>query len=287
MHTVAIITTACLTHDFFACCSPVRWGGGAFGEYVVAKRERLILRGELPEADASTYAIAYASAYETLFLTTDIRKRAGQTIFIPSGCGGVGHFAVQLAKAYGLRVITSASKPESLELLRKLRADVVIDHSKHDVVVEVLNATEHRGADLVFDATEGCGADLVYDSTFVERSMIQSAAVVAKGGKWMRLGSWKHDTPELRCAVETIVRSRSARVVIGDLNRYTLDPDYIKKVPALNDGLRLGKQLYVEGLVRPCIAETLPFEASALQAAVQHSSAKGSVGTKVMRVRAC
>ena len=238
---------------------------------MVAKRDRLILRGELPEADASTYAIAYASAYEPLFLTADIGKRAGQTIFIPGGAGGVGHFAVQLAKAYGLRVIASASKPEGLELLRKLRADVVIDYSKQDVVVEVLNATEHRGADLVFDAT------------YVDSSMKQSAAVVAKGGHWMRLGTFMHEPAELKSAVETIVSSRGAHVLLGDLGRYTLDPTYAKKVPALNDGLRLGKQLYAEGRVKPYISATLPLEASALQAAVL-DSVKGTVGKKVVKV---
>ena len=55
-----------------------------------------------------------------------------------------------------------------VELLEKLRADVVIDYSKQDVVVAVL------------EATEGRGADVVYDSTYLESSMKQSAAVVAK-----------------------------------------------------------------------------------------------------------
>ena len=251
-------------------CLCVRWGGGAFGEYVVAKRERCILRGDLPEADASTYAIAYASAYETLFLTTGT-SQPGQTIFIPGGSGAVGHFAVQLAKAYGLRVITSASKPEGLELLRKLHADVVIDYSVQDVVVEVLTATEHRGA------------DIVYDCTYMTTSMKQSAAVVAKGGKWMRLGPWLLQPPEVKAAVETIVRSRGASMLLADLGRYTLDPAFAKIAGVVNDGLRLGKLLYAEGRVKPFVAETVPFEASAVQAAVLDVE-RGSVGKKVVKV---
>ena len=103
-------------------------------------------------------------------------QRSGQTILIPGGAGRVGHFAVQLAKAYGLRVITSASKPDGLDLLRKLRADVVIDYSKQDVVAEVMAATG------------GAGADEVYDTVCALSSFQQSAAVVRSGDQWMFLG---------------------------------------------------------------------------------------------------
>ena len=153
------------------------WGGGCFAEYVVAKRNRTTLRGELPEPEAATYGTAYLSAYEPLVLgQADIRNRAGQAIFIPGGAGGVGHFAVQLAKYYGLRVIASASKPDGLRLLQTLHADVVIDYRKQDVVSEVLAATG------------GEGADVVYDATYQESSYVQSAAVLAKDGHWIRLG---------------------------------------------------------------------------------------------------
>ena len=108
-------------------------------------------------------------------LQLDIRDRAGQTIFIPGGAGGVGHFAVQLAKAYGLRVIASASKPNGLRLLHSLGADVV-NYSKQEVVSKVLEATNSRGV------------EMVYDATYAESSLLQSAAVVREKGHWMRLG---------------------------------------------------------------------------------------------------
>jgi len=250
----------------------VSWGGGSFGEYVVAKRNRVSLLGEIPEAEAATYGIAYMSAYESLFITADIRKHAGQTIFIPGGAGGVGHFAVQLAKAYGLRVITSASKPEGLELLRNLLADVVIDYSKQDVVVEVLTATAGRGV------------DLVYDATYVESSMKQSAAVIAKGGQWLRLGTFMHDRPNLQQELETIVNSRGGKLFIGDLARYSMDPAYLSKVPLLAEGMRLGRQLYAERRVRPFVSATVPLEAGTLQQALQDSQ-KGTVGKVVVKVQ--
>ena len=231
-----------------------------------------MLRGELPEPEASTYGIAYSSVYDSLFVTTNISNRVGQTIFIPGGAGGVGHFAVQLAKAYGLRVITSSSKPAGLELLSKLRADVVIDYSKQDVVTEVLTATAGRGVDIVFDATHS------------PLSLKQSAAIIAKGGEWIRLGSWTHEPPALKEAVETIVSTRGGKAAIGDLPRYSVDPAYKSKIPQLNEGLRLARQLYAEGRVKPYISATVPLEASALQQALQEGL-QGTVGKVVVKVQ--
>ena len=249
-----------------------RWGGGCFAEYVVAKRERVSLRGDIPEPDASTYNIAYFSAYEPLCMEADIKSRAGQTIFIPGGAGGVGHFAVQLAKAHGLRVITSASKPAGMELLHKLRADVVIDYSKQDVVAEVMKATNDKGADLVFEAT------------YVESSMKQSASVVAKGGQWMRLGTWLRSTPEQKQELESIVAGRGATVLLGDLGRYARDPVYVAKIPQLMEGHKMARQLYAEGLVRPYITATVPLEAGAMNKALQ-DSLTSLVGKWVVKVQ--
>ena len=248
------------------------WGGGCFAEYVVAKRGRVALRGEVPEAEASTLNIAYLSAWEPLFVTADITSRKGQTIFIPGGAGGVGHFAVQLAKAYGLRVIASASKPAGLELLSKLRADVVIDYSKQDVVAEVLAATD------------GKGADLVYDATYVPSSMKQSAGLVAKGGGWMRLGTWMRDPPDFKDEVEGIVAGRGGTSLIGDLGRYARDPVWIARLSKLREGHLMARQLYAEGLVRPHITATVPFEAAVLQKALEDSM-KGVVGKWVVKVQ--
>ena len=245
-------------------------GGGCYGEYVVAKRGRVALRGDLPEPEASTFGVAFLSAYEPLLVTTDISARSGQTIFIPGGGGGVGHFAVQLAKAYGLRVIASASKPEGLELLRKLRADVVIDYSAQDVVAEVLAATGGHGADLVFDAT------------YQDSSMKQSAATVAAGGQWVRLGKFQ-DAEAVKADVERIASGRGATVLIGDLGRYSYEPAYVAKAALVyTAGFQAARQLYAEGKVKPHIAVTVPFEAKAVQQAL--GDIKKTVGKQVVKV---
>ncbi len=82
----------------------------------------------------------------------------------------MGHFAAQIAKLNGLKVIGSASKPASLQLLRQLGLGAVVDYSKQDVVAEVLRITG------------GKGAEVVNDSTYRQASYTQSTAVVAAGG---------------------------------------------------------------------------------------------------------
>ncbi len=58
--------------------------------------------------------------------------------------GGLGHFAAQIAKLHGLKVIGTAPKPKTLELLRQLQLDHVIDYSKQNVVEEIMGAEERR-----------------------------------------------------------------------------------------------------------------------------------------------
>ena len=150
--------------------------GGCFAEYVVVKRFQTTPQASIPDAEATTYGTAYMSGALRAMVMAKLPSRSGQTIFVPGGAGGVGHFVVQLAKMHGLRVIASASKPAGLALLHSMQADVVIDYSKQDVVTEVLAATD------------GKGADLVYDTVCSLASFKQSAAVVRSGGEWLFLG---------------------------------------------------------------------------------------------------
>ena len=71
--------------------------------------------GTFPLAEASALGTAYVSAYKPHEVTGQLSKHSGKTIFIPGGAGGVGRFAVQLCKLYGLTVISSGGKPASLD----------------------------------------------------------------------------------------------------------------------------------------------------------------------------
>lgn len=231
--------------------------GGCFAEYVVAKRENVLLRGAVPAPEASTFGIAYLTAYESLVMTANIQRYKGKWIYVAGAAGGVGHFAAQIAKLYGLKVIGTAGKPASLNLLRQLHLDHVIDYSKQDVVQEVMSLTG------------GKGADLVYDSTYAQSSYTQSAAVVASGGEYIRLGTpvqlARYGAQDMRTTVE----ARGAKMLIADLGRYSADPQYKTQQSKLIDGLRQAVSWYEEGKLKPVITETVPFEATRLQQAFE------------------
>ena len=77
------------------------------------------------------------------------KMQAGERVLIHAGAGGVGHFAIQLAKEAGCTVVTTAGRPETLALCQALGADEVVDYKTQDVV-------EAAGAcDVVFDCVGG------------------------------------------------------------------------------------------------------------------------------------
>jgi NADPH:quinone reductase-like Zn-dependent oxidoreductase len=135
--------------------------GGGWAEYaVLAENEAAIKPKGVTFTDAAAVPLAALTAWQALI---DIAKlSAGQTVLIHGGSGGVGGFAVQIAKARGARVIATASTANQ-DLLKQLGADVAIDYTKtkfENVAKEV---------DVVLDPV---GRD----------TLARSYAVVKKGG---------------------------------------------------------------------------------------------------------
>ena len=113
------------------------WGGG-WAEYCIsAEQESAIKPNSISFTDASAVPLAALTAWQALI---DIGKiQSGQTVLIHGGSGGVGSFAVQIAKARGARVIATASTANQ-DLLKQLGADVTINYTKQkfeDVVHDV------------------------------------------------------------------------------------------------------------------------------------------------------
>jgi len=103
------------------------WGGG-WAEYCISNEgESAIKPKALTFMDAASVPLAALTAWQALI---DIGKiQAGQTVLIHGGSGGVGSFAIQIAKARGARVIATASTANQ-DLLKQLGADIAIDYTK-------------------------------------------------------------------------------------------------------------------------------------------------------------
>ena len=135
--------------------------GGGWAEFaVLAENEAALKPKSTTFIDAAAVPLATLTAWQALIETAKLS--AGQTVLIHGGSGGVGSFAVQIAKARGARVIATASTANQ-DLLKQLGADVAIDYTKtkfEDVAKDV---------DVVLDTV---GSD----------TLARSYAIVKKGG---------------------------------------------------------------------------------------------------------
>jgi NADPH2:quinone reductase len=83
------------------------------------------------DVEAAGQALVGITAYLGLF--TKAKLHAGESVYVPGGSGGVGSMVVQMAKAAGARVATSAGSPERVELCRSLGADVALNYKTDDL----------------------------------------------------------------------------------------------------------------------------------------------------------
>ena len=122
---------------------------GTYAEYeavhaaIVAQKPR-----SLSHEEAAAVPLAGGTAWDAV--VRRLKVSIGETVLIHGGTGGVGSFAVQLAKACGARVLASAGADHQ-DTLRQLGADVTIDYQRQDPAEIALEQTNGAGVDAVFD----------------------------------------------------------------------------------------------------------------------------------------
>src|SRR6201994_4579070 len=130
--------------------------GRAFGTAAeaIALAEHLVtpLPDDVSFAAGATLGIPCMTAWCSLFADGPV---AGQTVLVTGGAGAVGHYAVQLAKWGGARVIATVSSPAKDMEARRAGADLVINYRTEDVAARVMEFTERRGVDRVVDVDFG------------------------------------------------------------------------------------------------------------------------------------
>ncbi len=135
--------------------------GGGYAEYAVATEAEAALKSNsINDIEAAAVPIVALTAWQALIDTAKLN--AGQAVLIHGGSGGVGTFAIQIAKARGAKVIATASTANQ-DLLKQLGADVAIDYTKQ------------KFEDIAKDV------DVVLDSVGKD-TLARSYGVVKKGG---------------------------------------------------------------------------------------------------------
>ncbi|MYS13856.1 NADP-dependent oxidoreductase [Streptomyces sp. SID4982] len=126
---------------------PYPYGVGSHAEYVTGPARAFAHKPDsIDHVQAGALPLAALTAYQALVDTAQVRP--GQRVLVHAAAGGVGHLAVQIAKARGAYVIGTASEPKH-EFLRSLGADEVIDYRAGDFRDTV------RDVDVVLDPMSG------------------------------------------------------------------------------------------------------------------------------------
>ena len=130
-------------------------GGGGYAEYVSVKYDMLM---PVPDgctmAEAAAIPEAFATAYLNLFWEGKIKT--GDTLLMNAGASGLASVIIPMAKAFGIRVITTVLSDEIADSIKHLNADVVVNTSKDDIS-QVLKAELEagHGVDVAIDCLGG------------------------------------------------------------------------------------------------------------------------------------
>ncbi|MES2172059.1 MAG: NAD(P)H-quinone oxidoreductase [Actinomycetota bacterium] len=157
--------------------------GGGYASLAIADADHVLpVPDDLDLVSAGGLPEAVATVWSNLVLTAHLT--AGETLLVHGGSSGIGTTAIQLARALGCRVATTAGSPAKLAACEALGADILIDYRSEDFVERVKQETDGHGADVIFDAIGGA---------YVERNL----RALAKHGRIVLIGDQSGETGQL------------------------------------------------------------------------------------------
>ncbi len=205
--------------------------------------------------DAAGFTLIFQTGWFGLHRRANLK--AGETLLVHAGAGGVGSAAIQLGKAAGATVIATAGSDEKVAVCRKLGADHAINYKTQDFVEEVKKITGGRGADVVYDPV---GGD-VYD---------RSTKCIAFEGRIVLVGFTSGRIPQA-AANHVLVKNYSVVGLHWGL--------YARRAPELVSAAAQALfDLYEAGKIKPYISSRLPLsQAPRALATVAEGKSTGKV----------
>lgn len=140
------------------CAGGLKGRQGALADFMVADA-RLVTHApeKLKLEDAAVLPLVFMTAWNALVERADIQP--DQWVLVHGGTGGVGHVAIQLAKARGAKVAASVSTPEKAEIARSFGADETLLYNEEAPEDYVQRITGGEGFPIVFDTVGGASLD--------------------------------------------------------------------------------------------------------------------------------
>jgi alcohol dehydrogenase len=236
---------------------------GTFAEFVAVKEGSLALKPQgLTMEEAASIPLVGLTAWQALVEKAGLTK--GQKVFIQAGSGGVGTFAIQLAKHLGATVATTASAT-NFGLVKSLGADVVVDYNTQDFE-DVL-----RDHDVVLNSQDG-------------KTLEKSLRILKRGGKLISISGPPDPQFGRQVAAPGFVRL-VMRLLSSGVRRKAkqLGVGYsFLFMKASGSQLREITRLIEAGAIRPVIDRVFPFSTTnEALAYVEAGRAKGKVVVKL------
>jgi len=148
--------------------------GGGYAEYCPAHESHCLpMPPNLTMAEASAIPETFFTVWHNVFERGKLK--AGETLLVHGGSSGIGTAAIQLAKAFGARVLVTAGSEEKCNACRTLGADLAINYKSEDFVAAVKGATGGQGCELILDMVGGDYIERNYEAAAVEGRVVQIA----------------------------------------------------------------------------------------------------------------
>lgn len=129
-------------------------GPGNYAEYIVLDERFIALKPQSVDfVHAAALPLVFITAWEALH--DRARIQSGQTVLIHAGAGGVGHIAIQVAKAAGAKVCTTISSDKKASFVKELGADYAINYKEQNFVDAIMEWTNGAGVDIAMDNVGG------------------------------------------------------------------------------------------------------------------------------------
>ena len=236
---------------------------GTFAEFVPVKEDSLAHKPQgLTMEETASLPLVALTAWQALVENAGLKK--GQRVFIQAGSGGVGTFAIQLAKHLGAIVATTTSTT-NIALVRSLGADVAIDYKTQD-----FEAVLHD-YDVVLNSQDG-------------KTLEKSLRVLKRGGKLISISGPPDPEFGREIGAPGFVRLVMRLLSAGIRRRAASRGVDFSFLFMKADGRQLREitRLVEAGVIRPVIDRVFPFESTnEAMAYVESGRAKGKVVVKV------
>src|SRR6476620_5768650 len=216
--------------------------GGGYAQYCIAQdAQAMAVPPSLSIQEAGAIPETLMTVWHNVFERGALKP--GETLLIHGGSSGIGTMAIQLAKAFGAKVIVTVGSKDKADACLKLGADRAINYKTEDFVAEVKTATDGAGANVILDMVGGDYIERNYEAAAIDGRVVQIAF----------LGGPKANVNFAKLMVKRLHHT-------GSTLRPRSNTDKAAMVAAIEAKVM---PLLREGRVKPLMDSTLPLEMAA------------------------